>query len=1158
MSDANKVPQPGAIDCSFLFPPGIGRTPGLHVFRIDAMSPDPVPKEEYGRFCVADCYIILKVARQSSSPSRKSPTSYSSEEDESDSNNEGKWMRMIWTWVGSESEMDKRFCVAMFAVGLKNWIGSSGKIVREAESEETPDFISLFGDLEYVDASLGTESGLYIMEEYTYPLRVYKVETIQLGSTPTSTTPQPEADDGLSSPMSSMDSLHKREEQNTRHHRAVIRLTGVEPSPRSLKSHEIIIIDNGLEVFQWNGDDVKALDKAKARMLAQYICKSDRMGRATLVEMDEGREVDRLWDIITPEEESSSSNDDQNEDEELESTSHLYTTPTLYKVLQPSESATDLPYLSDEEEGPFDLVILGRGAEPGVGDGNLRKAMLEADGCYILDTGVEMYLWVGKDASKDKKAAAAEKMALLIRSQSRPPWMYLHRAFQSVEPLSFKLHFSQWPLDATASPRNLSRTVQKPIGVDVRALYADGYYADISEDTITKSLTGTLHLPALANSSNYLTPKSPIRLFSPHSAGQTNSTSDLEGGAKQLVSVTAFVFGKGGGFARAVEAEDGHLCSGEAYIFLCVYKEAENGNHYSDSPTEEETDESYGGIDPIRVEAASFNSTRPSVSLHRQLSSQSQTEESHSPRRPKYTCRIYFWQGPRSSKVAHTTFRFRAQPELEHLVRDTYGCPVRVMRVDPGREPRELAVDVWGGGVVVYAGKRHGLKESVEGSTGREVTVMDLRQSAANEGEGQDYESEGSLDSFDSNDMDSFKDENGNLLVPKPMLQKPSTLVVVTKTSRTGMFSESAHATSSSPAHLAITPKSPNYTVQKSILFHLRTDPVTKVVRAIQVPPRSENLVSRDCFFTLPLEFELQIGQQSTTKPRGFLWVGRNATREEVRKAHEVIYKILEMYDPEALQQSSPNPAPTNRGQLERRYRIVSEGLEPKVFWQHFEDARSSPTASYALGPPPPPFVDLATRRNPMLKSPSESPLLPALPQPVDRYLPRFLTCSCSKGYFVVSEIPSPYIQRDLRTDTCAILDTGLLNHHKYEDTMGSECGPKGSNDVNSNVGCFVWFGKHASDVLKKLTRQAVRVWISENEAESSKSQIFGQSKDKKVVFVEEGKEVKEFCALFHGWDSEFLANSWSKLDEEPMNQFSREQKALKEQQRLARLAKNN
>jgi hypothetical protein len=120
------------MDCSYLFPPDIGKTPGLHIFRIDAMSPEPISKEDYGKFCVADCYIILQVTRMAS-PVRKelasSPTSGSYDDD--DEGSDGKWTRLIWTWIGGDSEMDKRFCVAMYGVGLKNWIGASGKIARE-------------------------------------------------------------------------------------------------------------------------------------------------------------------------------------------------------------------------------------------------------------------------------------------------------------------------------------------------------------------------------------------------------------------------------------------------------------------------------------------------------------------------------------------------------------------------------------------------------------------------------------------------------------------------------------------------------------------------------------------------------------------------------------------------------------------------------------------------------------------------------------------------------------------------------------------------------------------------------------------------------------------------------------------------------------------
>ncbi|KAI8844754.1 hypothetical protein BC829DRAFT_284424 [Chytridium lagenaria] len=95
------------IDCSDLFPDAVGERAGLYVFRIENMRPEVVTFDQFGRFCIADCYIVLS----------------SAEAVEGEGVDAVRLNHRIWTWIGKEAEMDKRFCCAMYAVGLKNAIG---------------------------------------------------------------------------------------------------------------------------------------------------------------------------------------------------------------------------------------------------------------------------------------------------------------------------------------------------------------------------------------------------------------------------------------------------------------------------------------------------------------------------------------------------------------------------------------------------------------------------------------------------------------------------------------------------------------------------------------------------------------------------------------------------------------------------------------------------------------------------------------------------------------------------------------------------------------------------------------------------------------------------------------------------------------------------
>ena len=108
---------PSIENCDEIFPQILGTEPGLLIFRIENMLPELINKSKYGCFCVADCYIVVF-----------------SFEKKSTSGNDSNLLMLdhkIWIWIGNQCEMDKRFCVAMYANGVKNWIGSSQTIQRE-------------------------------------------------------------------------------------------------------------------------------------------------------------------------------------------------------------------------------------------------------------------------------------------------------------------------------------------------------------------------------------------------------------------------------------------------------------------------------------------------------------------------------------------------------------------------------------------------------------------------------------------------------------------------------------------------------------------------------------------------------------------------------------------------------------------------------------------------------------------------------------------------------------------------------------------------------------------------------------------------------------------------------------------------------------------
>ena len=93
--------------------------PGISVFKINQLEPR-VELKFNGEFCIGDCYLVL----------------YSKEE--------GKdLIHVIYTWIGTMAQLDKRFCCAMYAVGLKDFLNGNTQIVKVDPEEESLAFKKL-------------------------------------------------------------------------------------------------------------------------------------------------------------------------------------------------------------------------------------------------------------------------------------------------------------------------------------------------------------------------------------------------------------------------------------------------------------------------------------------------------------------------------------------------------------------------------------------------------------------------------------------------------------------------------------------------------------------------------------------------------------------------------------------------------------------------------------------------------------------------------------------------------------------------------------------------------------------------------------------------------------------------------------------------------
>jgi hypothetical protein len=123
------------------------------VFRIENLKPARLQPHEVGSFCVADSYIVLVT--------------------ESIDN---QFVYKIYTWIGTRSETDKKFCCAMYATSLRSRLQTECMVSRQDACDEDQAFLDLFENFDRLDASHGTQSGLYMALGKAYPVKLYQLE----------------------------------------------------------------------------------------------------------------------------------------------------------------------------------------------------------------------------------------------------------------------------------------------------------------------------------------------------------------------------------------------------------------------------------------------------------------------------------------------------------------------------------------------------------------------------------------------------------------------------------------------------------------------------------------------------------------------------------------------------------------------------------------------------------------------------------------------------------------------------------------------------------------------------------------------------------------------------------------------------------------------
>jgi len=185
-----------------------------------------------------------------------------------------------------------------------------------------------------------------------------------------------------------------------------VRVTQVDLDRASLNSGDSFVLDNGLAIYQWNGKKSGPQEKQKGAQLARALV-DERKGRAKVTVLEEGDKEEGFWKVLGGFGAVKSA-EEGGDDLEAE-----------------SSGVKALFHLSDAS-GKMEFKQVGTGSA-------CKKSLLNSDDVFILDTGAEVFAWIGKGASHDEKSKALSFAQDYLTKYNRPAYLPISRILEGSE-----------------------------------------------------------------------------------------------------------------------------------------------------------------------------------------------------------------------------------------------------------------------------------------------------------------------------------------------------------------------------------------------------------------------------------------------------------------------------------------------------------------------------------------------------------------------------------------------------------------------------------------------------------------------------------------------------------------------------------------------------
>jgi len=201
-----------------------------------------------------------------------------------------------------------------------------------------------------------------------------------------------------------------------------LRVKQCEPRTSNMNHGDVFIMDAGLVLFQWNGKESGPFERNKASEVISGI-KADRLNSAGVSNVDlqvieDGDENARdFWEVL------------QGDASNVRNATDVEETDTMIR-----ERKNALFRISDAS-GNLKVTPEGEGA--------LSLSMLDSNDVFVVDAKTEIFVWVGKNASKKERRKAMPMVNKFMHQKGLDIFTPVTRVVEGArEPAAFRNAFS--------------------------------------------------------------------------------------------------------------------------------------------------------------------------------------------------------------------------------------------------------------------------------------------------------------------------------------------------------------------------------------------------------------------------------------------------------------------------------------------------------------------------------------------------------------------------------------------------------------------------------------------------------------------------------------------------------------------------------------------